>query len=331
MPDPELDALADAEEIGSAEQILAQAQHMLDDPRSAAMVTRFNRAYLGMGPGTAWEDSVKKPESFPEFNAELLPIISADSERFLDHVVLDGGTFSDLFQSQTAFLNAELAPLYGLDPADFATGELLEVELQGRPGFLTRVGFLSANANYDRSSPIRRGAWILKNVLGVELPPPPPEAATEPLPSGSDALSTNRRRVEAQTSKAECLQCHAQINPLGFVLEGFNAIGMSQSVEADTAEPIDTVADVTLDGATVTVKSPAALMALLVNSSSVRAHYARLWVNSAFERDADTEADDCALAQLSQHLSDDGYSLRDLIADLTLTPQFRRRTVELSQ
>jgi hypothetical protein len=114
------------------------------------------------------------------------------------------------------------------------------------------------------------------------------------------------------------------------VLEGFNAIGMAQSVEAGTNAPIDTVAEVLIDGQSVDVRNPTELMQALATSNEARLHFAERWINFAYERPADS-GDLCLAESLADSLVSDRYTLMNLIADLTQTPQFRSRTLEVSQ
>lgn len=329
MPDSELDAAADAGELVEAGQILTQAQRMLEDERSSDMVRAFTRDYLGMENDSAWQAAAKDELLFPQFTPEMLPAMQAESELFFERIVGDGGRFADLFSSQVGFVNDQTAVLYGIDPGGWGP-DLGQVTLTERPGFLTRVGFLTATSNATRTSPIRRGAFIANRVLGLGLVDSA-DVSQGSLPAPPPDIDTNRKLVELQTDHDACRECHEQvINPFGFVLEGFNAVGMTQSVEADTSAPIDTLAEVLIDGARIEVRNPTELMEALASSSDARREFARRWITFAYEREADTD-DACLAWELADKLADDGYTLTNLIADLTLTPQFRTRSQELSQ
>jgi hypothetical protein len=328
LPDSELDAAADSGALATKEQILSQATRMLVDPRARDMVRRFHRYYVGMGPGSRWASVSKDPDSFPEFTDAVVRAMTEATERFFEELVLDrGGTLPDLFSSPLAFVNADTAPLYGLDPAAF-DGELRAVELDPalRPGFLTRVGFLSANSHWDRASPVLRGAVILRNVLGVEVGASTPSAVATPLPDAADLL-TNRERVEAQTGDPACSGCHAYLNPLGYALEGFDAAGRHQTTDPGSGAPIDTAAEVFVDGEARPVADAAELMQTIAASEDARREYARKWFSFAHERAID-ERDGCALEELTLKLTDDGYRIVDLFADLTQTDSFRLRARE---
>ena len=196
-----------------------------------------------------------------------------------------------------------------------------------RPGFLTRVGFLNAFSAYNRTSPILRGAFITKQVLAVPIGSPPPGAEATPLPTTAD-LDTNRKQVDQQTSGGACASCHHNfINPPGFAMEAFDAAGAWQVKEKTTGAAIDTKSDAVIDGAKVQITGPADLMAKIAASPSAQRSYTEKWVSYAYER-ASNPTDACTVNQLSAKLTKGGYTVLNLIADLTQTQSFRFRAVE---
>jgi hypothetical protein len=202
-----------------------------------------------------------------------------------------------------------------------------------RPGFLTRVGFLNAYSSYTRTSPILRGAFITKEVLGIDPGAPPPGALDTPLPALSADVDTNRKQVDAQTSGATCVGCHQGfINPPGFVMEQFNAMGEWQTKEADTDAPIDTAADVRFEPEAdpVHVTGPVDLMNKIAASQYAQYRYAQKWVSFAYER-AGNPLDSCTVQDLTAKITTGGYTVLNLITDLTQTESFRVRAVEVSQ
>jgi hypothetical protein len=250
-----------------------------------------------------------------------------ETEMFFDNVVFaKGGSFDDLLKSTTAFVSSATARLYGLDPAKFTTA-LTETQLdQNRPGFLTRLGFLNAYSGYSGTSPILRGAFITKQVLGIPIGAPPPGAEQTPLPPSSATLDTNRKRFDALTAADECKTCHAPfVNPPGFAMEAFNTVGSWQTTETGTSTPIDSTADVMLDASTkVHVSGPKELMAAIVTSRGAKAQYASKWVSFAYQRESHPD-DACTVQQLATKMTVGGYTVQNLITDLTQTLSFRVR------
>jgi hypothetical protein len=329
-PDEALNQAADAGQLTSAQQILAQAQRMLLDPKARDMVASFHRTYVSMGTNTRWDNINKDPAIFPAFTKDLVPAMQQETELFFDDVVFaKKGAFQDLILSRVAFVNKATAPLYGLDPSGF-TADLKATTLDAnRPGFLTRLGFLNAYSGYGRTSPILRGAFVTKEVLGIAIGAPPPGAEQTPLPPATAELNTNRKQVEQMTSGTNCAVCHKPyVNPPGFALEAFNAAGAWQTKEADTGAPIDTTADVALGGGgAVHVAGPADLAAAIASAPGARQQYASRWVSYAYEREGHPD-DACTVQQLAGRMAASGYTVLTLIADLTQPPSFRLRRVE---
>jgi hypothetical protein len=329
MPDDLLCQAADAGQLSTPEQILMHAKRLLQDSRARDMTSAFHRYYLHMGLNTRWDNINKDSAKFPAFRREMVPTLQQETEMFFDHVVFaKGGTFEDLLLSRTAFVSSATAPLYGLDPANFTTS-LTETTLgENRPGFLTRLGFLNAYSGYSHTSPILRGAFITKEVMGIAIGSPPPGAEQTPLPPASETLNTNRKRFEALTTGATCTGCHAAfINPPGFAMEAFDSAGSWRTVEPDNQVPIDTTARLALDGSgnvTVPVTGPLDLMEAIVAAPGAKARYASRWVSFAYQREGAAE-DACTVEQLAAKMTAGGYKVQDLITDLTQTVSFRVR------
>jgi len=329
MPDELLFEAAQADELATSEQILVQARRMLADPKARETVRRFHEHYLHMGPGTRWASISRDPAVFPDFDEAMVPLLSQETERFVEHVVFEeAGTFQDLLTAPVGFVNATLAPLYDLDPASYGE-ELVPVDLDPatRSGLFTRLGFLASHSLYDRSSPILRGAFIQKDVLCTPIGAPPPDAESAPLPT--DGLTTNRARVDAQTEPAGCKGCHHSfINPTGFALETYDAIGAYQDTESFSGAPIDAAAKVFMGSEEVDVDGPVELFRAIADAPAAQACYARKWVQFAYEREL-TNEDSCAVEALAARLTEGGYTVLDLIADLTQSDYFRYRAVEV--
>jgi hypothetical protein len=329
MPDQALFEAAAQNALSTPEQIRAQAVRLLEqDPRARSKVTRFHEHYMHMGPGTRWADYQRDPALFPAFSADLVPLLSQETDRFFDHVVFDqGGSFKDLMTSPVAFVNAATAPIYGLDASQYGT-DLVQVTLDStqRPGVFTRAGFLASHAVVNRPSPILRGAFLQKHVLCAGVGSPPPGAEGTALPEVSPTAS-NRERVTAQTASPECATCHHTIiNPTGFALEGFDALGGYQPTDQFSGAAVDTKASIPVGATTVEVAGPAQLFEAIAKSPEANLCYARSWVEVAYARGITSE-DSCVAEELSAKLTAGGYRIMDLIADLTQAESFRSRAV----
>ena len=332
-PDATLNQAADMDQLKTPAQVTAQAQRMLKDAKARDMVKSFHQYYLLMSSESHWGTANRDTSLFPKFTPAIAGVLSEETLRFFDKIAFTpGATFKDFLTSNVAFVNKDTAPLYGLDASKFGS-DLTEttVDAKQRPGFLTRLGFLMNFASYTRTSPIYRGAFISKQLLGIQIPAPPPGAATTPLPSSAD-LDTNRKQVTAQTSGTDCVGCHSVfINPPGFALEAYDAMGQWRTTESN-GKPLDITADVTVVGgqSPVHVTSPAELMAALATSPNAMRQYVNKWVSFAYQRESDA-ADSCTVDQLAAKMGAGSYGVTDLVADLTQTQSFRVRAVEVSQ
>lgn len=329
MPDEALFASAAAGTLSTPDGILAEAQRMLADPKARNMVAEFHKHYVHMGAGTRWAEITRDPAVYPAFNEAQVPLMSHETELLFDHIVFEqGGSFQDLITTPVAFVNATTAPLYGLDSAQYGA-DLVPVTLDPatRPGIFTRAGFLASHSSYNRTSPILRGAFIQEEILCTDIPPPPPDVEGTPLPT--EGLTTNRERVDAQTAAPACANCHhSLINPTGFAMESFDAIGAVQAT--DNGAPVVTTATVPIGATTVDVTGPADLMAAIANSPEAQRCYAQKWVTHAYQRGLNPQ-DSCVVDNLTGKLTQGGYTVLNLVADLTQSDSFRYRVLEVAQ
>ena len=234
MPDDELFALAGRGKLHTAEQLSAQVRRMLKDPKSQALVDNFASQWLqyrrldGMTPDKS---------QFSDFDESLRHAMRRETELFFEHVMHDDRSVIDFLDADYTYLNARLARHYGIPGV---TGDMFQrVSTKGthRGGVLTQASILLITSNPGRTSPVKCGKWVLENILGT---PPPPPAANVPQLSEDKAVvlkGTLRQRLEQHRAKAECAVCHKSMDPLGFGLENFDAVGAWRT--RDGAFPID--------------------------------------------------------------------------------------------
>jgi hypothetical protein len=335
VPDEILSAAADNGELATKDQILAQAQRMiLVREKTAPLVAAYHREYLDMNnEDSHWWKVSHDVSKYPQYSDAAVPALQAELDRFFEDLAFNGGSFKDLFLSNVAFVNATTAAIYGLDAASYGT-ELARVELDAatRPGFLTRAGFLGSFSHFDGTSPILRGAYITVNILGVNPGAPDPNFFLTPPPDGT--FYTERAYVEALTDDAACRGCHTPyVNPPGFVLENYDAIGKWQTVDPRsggdaTLGAINPTATVTFSDDNVkTITSPLELMQEISQTPLARRIYAEKAVTFATGR-LPNPSDACTVNLIDMKLSQDGYNILDLLADLTQSDSFRLRVRE---
>lgn len=327
MPDQALFDAAAAGSLTGGTGITEQATRMLQDDRAKGLVQRLHMNYMRMGQNTRWVGYERDAAKYPHYSPTQIDAIAQETVAVAENVVFSGGTFSDLMTTTVGYVNADTAPLYGLDPSAYGAN-LTEVDLGAeRPGILTRAGWLAANAYGNRTSPIHRGAFIMKDVLCMPMGNPDPEAALTPLPT-DDGLVTNRERTAAQTSIApDCVACHETlINPPGFALEGFDAAGGVQTMDNGVA--IDTTAKVVVGSQQVDVSGAADLMAAIGASPQAMRCYTENWVTIAYNRVLSGE-DVCTVDDIAGKMAaDPTYTVTNLITDLATVESFRYRAHE---
>jgi len=236
IPDEPLRQAAARGELATSEQIRSQAERMVRDRRTRAKVRDFLFSWLrvDLGPELA-----KDPARHPEFTPEVAADLRTSLELFLDDAVWNGGDFRRLFTDDQLPINGRLAMLYGATlPADAG---FTRVRLDdGRRGGVLSHPYLMSVLSYPAStSPIHRGVFLARSVLGNTLRPP--QEAIAPLPPEQHPELTTRERVALQTSSVACQTCHTLINPLGFALEEFDELGRFRTAErsANGVNPID--------------------------------------------------------------------------------------------
>jgi hypothetical protein len=328
MPDEVLLTAAGNGSLGTPAGILTQATRMLQDPKARASVGVFHTQYAHMGEGTRWADITRDP-AFTQFSAAVVPTLSAETSRLFEYITFEkgNGTFRDLLTTPVGFVNNQLAPIYGVSGTFTSTLTQTNLDPAQRPGVFTRAGFLTAYSLYDRASPILRGAFLQKEVLCTSIPMPDNAFLSTPLGSGN----TNRERVDAQTAPAMCAACHhTLINPTGFAMENYNAIGAWQTTERDNGAAINAAADVPIGATTVHVTGAADLMDKIASSPEAQRCYAQKWVQYAYER-VPTDQDACTVNDIAMKMGQPSstYSIQNLIADLTQSQTFRYRAKEL--
>ncbi len=245
MPDEELEKLASTGKL--RKELHNQVKRMLADPRSQALVQNFTGQWL----------QIRDVEHFPiqprpilrrdglpaipdSLIGSLRRLMKQETEMYFSYVIREDRSILDLLDSDYTFANEQLARHYGIPGV---TGrEMKRVELpEGSPrgGLLAQAGVLMITSNPTRTSPVKRGQFILENILGTPTPPPPPDIpALEEARQGISGREPTVREVMAlHRSNAICSSCHSRMDPLGLSLENFNALGMWR--ETESKQPID--------------------------------------------------------------------------------------------
>jgi hypothetical protein len=221
LPDQVLLDAAAAGKLATRQQVAAQAERMVTDLRTRGKIREFLLQWLKVDRAG---DVSKDAKLYPEFTPEIASDLRRSLELFLDDVVWsEPADFRRLLLADDLFLNGRLAKFYGAKLAPDAPFQKVKLDDKERAGLITHPYLMTAFAYTSTSSPIHRGVFLSRGVLGRTLPAPP--AAVAPLAPDLHAGLTTRERVTLQTSPKACQVCHAMINPLGYTLENFDAVG----------------------------------------------------------------------------------------------------------
>lgn len=221
MPDAELLRTADAGTLRKPAILRAHIARMLKDPKASALVENFGGQWLET---RRLESVTPDREKFPEFEEYLRMSMRKETELLFANIIKEDRSILEFIDADYSFLNQRLAEFYGIP--DVKGPEFRKVDLTGTPrgGVLTQASVLTVSSYANRTSPVLRGKWVLENILNAPPPPPPPNVPVLDEKATGSAASM-RQQMEEHRKNATCASCHSRMDPLGFGLENFNAIG----------------------------------------------------------------------------------------------------------
>ncbi len=249
MPDAELFDLAARGQL--SKDLDRQVKRMLQDPKSRALVENFATQWLQV---RKLKELTPDPKLFPDFDETLRSAMLKETELFFEAIMREDRSILDLIDADFTFVNDRLARHYGLTeingkPVNQRSGrfggrsfrrgsdEFQRITLPPgqRGGILTQASILTVTSNPTRTSPVKRGRWVLDQILGTPPPPPPPDVPE--LKDATELKGTLRQRMEQHRANPACASCHARMDPIGFAFENFDAIGRWRT--QDEGQPID--------------------------------------------------------------------------------------------
>lgn len=292
---------------------------MLRDGKARETIASFHLQWLDVdGIGSVTKD----PRVFPAFNSAVRTAMRNETVAFADHVVRQGdGKLETLLTAPFSIVTAELAPIYGLDPAAIVPMRPTPLDPSQRAGLLTHASVLAAHAHANQSSPVSRGVIVRKNLLCQPLPDPPPDVNNTP-PDPKPNLTT-RERFSIHQQNPACSGCHLLIDELGFGFENYDGIGVYRRTES--GKPVDArgkiVATQDIDGDFV---GAVELAQRLARSRQVRECVTKQWFRYALGR-MESEADACTVHRLLEAFEGARQDVRALLAALAGSDAFRYR------
>lgn len=335
MPDDTLLDLAARKQL--TPNLPAQVQRMLRDPKAQSLVQNFAMQWLQL---QRLKSFAPDTSLFPNFDENLRRAMLKETELFVGEIFQEDHSVLELVDADFTYVNRTLARHYGLENVAFSNNseqrsrrrrssdtEFVRVTLPDhqRGGLLTQASVLTVTSNPTRTSPVKRGKWVLEQILGTPPPPPPPNVPT--LETQHELKGTLRQRMEQHRTNPTCANCHQNMDSLGFAFENFDAIGRFRSKDADG--PIDP-SGVLPDGKEF--KGPAELKDLLKNKKELVArNLAEKLLTYGLGRGLEYY-DERALNKIVDQMAKNDYKFSSLVSAIVQSDPFRlRRGKELTQ
>ena len=320
IPDDELLGLAERGRLKDPAVQEEQVRRMLADPRSSALVDNFAAQWLNLRNLSSFRPSAAQ---FPDFDAELRHALGQETELFLASILHEDRSVLDLLNADYTYLNERLAEHYGIPGVYGSSLRRVILRDENRKGLLGKGSVLMATSRPNRTAPVLRGKWVLSSLLGTPPSPAPPDVpALNERRDQVQGLTMRERMIEHQVNPA-CASCHALMDPFGFALENFDAIGRWRDTEGNA--PID-ASGVLLDGSRF--EGPAGLRnVLLSNTQQFLTNFTEKLLTYALGRQLDY--DDAAVVQEIVEDSAPNHRWSSLIIGIIRSTPFQTGRVQL--
>jgi len=317
-PDDTLRDVALSGRLHEPEVLAAQARRMLDDPRTRRLAIEFACQWLHIRDFDQHDE--KNEQLFPQF-AELRGDMYEESVRFFEDLFRHDRSILDVLDSDHTFLNERLAGHYGVAGV---TGDqwrrVPDMKQFSRGGILAQATILGTQSGASRTSPILRGNWVAETLLGERLPRPPKDVPLLPDDASTTKELTMRQLVEKHTSDVACAKCHKRIDPYGFALENFDAIGRFRDTEAGD-QPIDTRTTL-MDGTKIDGLDGLRTYLLTTRRDAVLRQFCRKLLGYALGRSVQL-SDEPLLAEMKVNLEEKDYHFGTAVDTIVRSRQFR--------
>lgn len=313
LPDAELLTAAREGKLRTPEQISAQTERMLKDVRAKAKVNDFFRHWLEMEEA---EDVSKDPKTFPDFSDVILSDLRTSLEMFIDDIVWsEKSDYRQLLLADYLYLNSRLAKLYGAELTEGDDFQKVTFKSGQRTGVITHPYLLSVFAYHKNTSPIHRGVFLTRNIVGRALKPPP--MAIQFMDGTFDPSLTMREKVAELTRPAACQGCHSVINPLGFSLEHYDAVGRYRTT--DNQKPVNATGEYTTSsGRTVRLKGARDVAEYAAKSKEAHLGFIQQLFHHMIKQPAAAYGPD-TLERLRRSFAKSDYNIQRLVTEIVKT------------
>lgn len=317
MPDTELFTLAAKGKLRNPDVLAAQTLRMIKDSKARALANNFAGQWLQLKGLTVVSPD---PRLFPTFNNKLRDAMRTETEMFFLAMLQEDHSLLDFIDGRFTFLNEALAKHYGIPGVSGDYFRRVTLDDDQRGGILSQASILTVTSNPTRTSPVKRGKWVLEQLLGTPPPPPPPGVGELKEGRRGQLTGTLRQRMEEHRKNPACAACHARMDPIGFGLENYDAVGAWRTQEGD--QPIDTSGTLP-DGNSF--HGPAQLKAILKAKKAQFVHtFCEKMMTYALGRGLESY-DRCNLDEMAKTVARKDYHFSALMTQIVLSDPFRKR------
>ncbi|MDF2440477.1 MAG: hypothetical protein JWN98_1461 [Abditibacteriota bacterium] len=320
MPDDSLLWWAEKGRLSEPKFLLQQVQRMLKDPRASSLANNFAMQWLEL---RRLNDSAPDPEMFPEFTPELRTAMQTETAMFCAEIIRSDRSILDFLDARFTYLNGPLAKHYGIKNVQglkFQRVILSGSQALQRGGILSHASILTATSNPTRTSPVKRGKWVLEQILGMPPPPPPPDVPELKEDKAAHKATTMRKQLEQHRKDPNCASCHARMDPLGFGLENYDATGKWRTTEGKL--PLDSTGELTTGEK---FKGPSQLRTILKGRKS---QFARClsdkMLTFAIGRGLE-RADKCFVDDVTARVAKNNYRFSSMVLAIVQSEPFLKR------
>lgn len=318
-PDDALRAAAANGELLTSEGILKSAKRLLDGDKAHGVIKFFFDSLL---PITTLTDQTRDATKYPNFSPQMGDYMRTETEKFLDHQILaENGSWPSVFTANYTFVNEPLAKFYGINGVTGSAFQKVTLDPNQRRGLLTQAAIMTGTTVTNSTNPVLRGSFILNKLmcLNISLPSDPAVLALVAVPVDVTG-ATARDRYTAHSKQTLCQGCHRLIDPVGFALENYDAVGQYRTTENNVT--ID--ASGKIPSATDTVTGAVQLAQQLADSELVQRCFAQHWVEYGYGRTLSGAPEDlCLKENINNAFEASGYNVKQLLLDLTQTTAFQ--------
>ncbi|WP_437979482.1 DUF1592 domain-containing protein [Sorangium sp. So ce117] len=315
MPDEDLRTAAQAGELSTKEGVRAHAERMLEDPRSRTTVRYF---FDNLLPISSLADLERNAESFPTFTRTIGSLMHEETQRLLDHEIFEeNGTWASILTAPYTFMNGPLAAFYGVSGVTGDEFQRVELDTTQRLGLLTQAGMMAGTTHSNNTNPVVRGAFVLDKLMCQKIPLPTGDILERVKPPDPYTGATARDRFSQHSKDPVCATCHQFMDPVGFALENYDAVGLFRTTENDV--PIDASGGV--PGTDIKVNGPVELVQGLAQTEAVQNCFATHWAEYGYGLTL-RAGDACTKKAVTDAFKASGYNVKQLLIELTQTDAF---------